>query len=214
MTATPSDPLATQRQHSGSQYQAPADASACSRKTAPCANCWPPRSARSCPSARRGPAPGVVVDQRAPGAALVRWRSLAAARRPPSPASAWAGTRRALHPGDLRRAGAAGRVLEHAQFCAHRRVGRQPRAAAAAAAALPGLGQGMPMPRRTATHRRRGRPAHVPHTPSRLKRPRGIPSHGTGTFHGHASASPVPAPVPTLRITRNPRRTARQLDLH
>ena len=66
---------------------------ACSKKTEPCANCWPPRSAPSCSPARPAPAPGLVADQRA-GPRWYAGAACLAARTPrPSPAGAWAGPR-------------------------------------------------------------------------------------------------------------------------
>ena len=76
MTATPSDPLATQHDSTPDRNdQAPADAQRLLEENRALRELLAAQVSAQCPSARRGPAPGVVVDQRA-GAALVRWRSL------------------------------------------------------------------------------------------------------------------------------------------
>ena len=75
---------------------------------------------------------------------------------------------------------------------------------------LPGLGQehadaAPEEPRHAPEHESAPPTSPTRHPAPRLKRPRGIPTRrGLAPFHGHASASPVPAPVPTLRITEIP----------
>ena len=173
-------------------------------KTAPCANCWPPRSRAVAPSARRGPAPG-VVDQRA-------GRRAGALAQP-----AW--PRRRPHHRQARGLGHADRVytlaitalvllvvLEHASAPAR----RPPARAAAAVACSPYRvwDRSMPMPPRKnpATHRARVGPAHVPprHPAPRLKRLAAYRHAGDWHPSTATPASPVPAPVPTLRITEIP----------
>ena len=192
--------------------------SACSRKTAPCANCWPPRSARM-------PRPPGVVRRlawwliSAPGAALVRWRSLLGREDAPITGKrvGWA-TLTVLY--TLAIYGALVLLVVYWSTPNSERTGASAasRAAAAAALAAPtGSGTGACRCRPGRTPPRTGArvgPAHVPtrHPAPRLKRPRGIPTRrGLAPLPRPRLRQPGARARPHAPDHRNPRRTARQL---
>ena len=178
------------------------------------ANCWPPRSARSCRP------PGVVRRLAwwlisAPGAALVRWRSLLEPRDAPITGKrvGWA-TLTVLY--TLAIYGALVLVV-----CWSTPNSERTGASAAnpvrpaALQPLPGLGQehADAAPEEPATHRStsRPRPSPTPSGPTAETPSRHTDTPGTGTLPRPRLRQPGARARPHAPDHRNPRRTARQL---
>ena len=216
MTATPSDPLATQHDSTPDRNdQTPADAQRLLEENRALRELLAAQVSAQLP---RPPGPLRRLAWwliSAPGATLVRWRSLLGREDAPPITGrrvGWA-TLTTLYTLAIYGALVLLVVLEHT-FGAHRRVGRQPRAVAAtapAAAARPGTGTCRQRPEepRHASEREPAPPASAatPSTPT-VDAPARAPHADTPETETPATVTPqpapAPAPVPTLRITEIP----------
>ena len=187
---------------------------ACSKKTEPCANCWPPRSAPSCLArpARSGAGRWLIS---APGATLVRWRSLLGREDAPPITGrrvGWA-TLTTLYTLAIYGALVLLVVLEHTQF--RSAPARRPPAPCGCryspcSRCRPGTGTCRQRPGRTrhasgASRRRPRPPPRHQHPQSMHRRARHADTPETETpATVTPQPAPAPAPVPTLRITEIP----------
>ena len=215
MTATPSDPsLRSMTALRIAMIRRRRMPNACSKKTEPCANCWPPRSAPSCLArpARSGAWP--VADQRARGHAGTLAQPAWPRGRPAHhrQARGLGHAHHALYPGDLRRARAAGRVLEHTNSERTGASAASPCGCRYSPAAAAGLGQehadSAPEEPRHASGASRRRPRPPPRHQHPVDAPARAPHADTPETETPATVTPqpapAPAPVPTLRITEIP----------